>query len=358
MSRHFERDFTTDLLTLSPGGAAGFDGGPLSIAVVFRLDQVGSDQVLVRARTAGGAMVWDVLVSAGQLFFETTAGFRSCVAGLAADTWYLYAVTKPNGSGQVRDHLCVMATDTWTHADRGTPLGDGTGPVDHIRMSDGSGSGRVDGYIAAAGLFGVVLDDAAVEALRPGLAAWVAASAAALWRLNDTPVDDLTAGGADQTAIDGTTVDTGVEPPGFSYDVDEEDDAMNLANVMNAVGARLATITGLRVHSYPPAKVAPPAAVVSYPDDITYDATYMRGVDRMTLPVVLLVGKLSDRAARDQLGAYVDGSGDRSVKQVLDSGTYVGFAVRVTTAEFDLVTIGGVDYLAATFSLDIAGAGS
>lgn len=134
---------------------------------------------------------------------------------------------------------------------------------------------------------------------------------------------------------------------------------MDLADVMDEVAARLGTIAGLRVHAHPPGSVTPPAAVVSYPDTYTFDETYGRGMDRMTLPVVVVVGKASDRAARDQLGVYVDGSGAASVKQVLESGTYTAFhTVRVVGAEFDVVTIAAVDYLAATFDLDIAGSGS
>jgi len=134
---------------------------------------------------------------------------------------------------------------------------------------------------------------------------------------------------------------------------------MNLAAVMDAISARLDTIAGLRCFPYPPAKLTPPAAVVSYPDTYTFDETYGRGMDRISLPVVVVVGKVSDRAARDQLGAYCNGSGASSVKQVLESGTYTAFhAVRVASIEFDVVSIAGVDYIAALFTLDIAGSGT
>lgn len=134
---------------------------------------------------------------------------------------------------------------------------------------------------------------------------------------------------------------------------------MDLADVMDEVASRLDTITGLRCFAYPPGTVNPPAAVVSYPDTYTYDETYGRGSDRLSLPVVVVVGKVSDRSARDQIGAYVDGSGARSVKAVLESGTYTAFdELRVVSVEFDVVTIGGTDYMAALFTLDILGSGS
>lgn len=128
---------------------------------------------------------------------------------------------------------------------------------------------------------------------------------------------------------------------------------------MDEVAARLKTIDGLRVFAYPPGKVSPPAAIVSYPDDYTYDATYGRGMDRMTLPVVLVEGRPTDRTTRDRVGAYVNGSGTKSIKAVLESGEYTTFdVVRVANVEFDAFTIGAVEYMSAAFTLDIAGQGA
>ncbi|HEX6579214.1 MAG TPA: hypothetical protein VF082_12690 [Jiangellaceae bacterium] len=135
---------------------------------------------------------------------------------------------------------------------------------------------------------------------------------------------------------------------------------MNLAEVMDAVAARLDTIDGLRVHANPGQAITPPGGVVLYPEDYTYDATYGRGMDRMTLPVLLVVGKASDRAARDALGAYCDGDGPKSVKRVLEAGGWCTEfdTLRVVDADFDVYTIAGTDYIGALFELDIAGPGS
>lgn len=134
---------------------------------------------------------------------------------------------------------------------------------------------------------------------------------------------------------------------------------MILADVMQQLAGRLDTIAGLRVHGYPADSITPPAAVVSYPDTYTLDSTYARGMDRLELPVVVLVGKVSDRASRDKISAYADGAGARSVKAVLESGTYTAFdSARVTQVEFDIVAIAAVEYLAATFTVDVAGKGN
>lgn len=134
---------------------------------------------------------------------------------------------------------------------------------------------------------------------------------------------------------------------------------MNLGAVMQEIADRIDTITGLHVYAYPPDSINPPAALVGYPDTYSFDETYGRGMDRISdLPVIVAVGKVSDRATRDQITQYVDGSGATSIKTVVESGTYSEFdTVRVTGVVFDVVTIAAVDYLGATFTLDIAGQG-
>lgn len=133
---------------------------------------------------------------------------------------------------------------------------------------------------------------------------------------------------------------------------------MDLAAVMDEVGDQLDTIDALRVYRYPADNVAPPAAVVTYPDEWTYDATMRRGADTCTLPVVVLVGKVSDRASRDRIAVYVDGAGAKSLKAVIEAHSYESCdSVRVTNAEFDIVAVAGVEYLAATFHLNIIGPG-
>lgn len=134
---------------------------------------------------------------------------------------------------------------------------------------------------------------------------------------------------------------------------------MNIAAVMDAIGDQIDTIAGLTVHRHPPDRVSPPAAVVVYPEEITFDKSYGRGSDGMTLPVVVVVGKPTARVARTRLVAYCDGTGAKSIKQVVEAGTYTAFdTVRVADVIFDVITIGGTDYLAAQFNLEIEGRGT
>jgi hypothetical protein len=136
---------------------------------------------------------------------------------------------------------------------------------------------------------------------------------------------------------------------------------MNLSDVADEISAQLDTIAGLRCFAYQPETINPPTAIVlnPVPGGIEYDQTYGRGMDRITLPLLLVVGAAANRSAQAAVRLYCDGSGASSVKAVLQAGTYASFhTIRVTTGGVDGVTIGGQEYLAAFFDLDITGQGT
>ncbi len=132
-----------------------------------------------------------------------------------------------------------------------------------------------------------------------------------------------------------------------------------MADVMDEVGDLLDTIADLRVFRWATGDAYPPAAIVGYPEVINYDQTYVRGMDRYTLTVYVVVGRPTDRSTRDAIAQYADGSGAASVKAALEVEPHVAFdTLRVTSVTFDVITLGGTDYLAALFELDIAGSGA
>lgn len=134
---------------------------------------------------------------------------------------------------------------------------------------------------------------------------------------------------------------------------------MNLAEVMDDLGAALETIDGLRVFPYWAARITPPAAVVGWPDPLTYDTTQVRGSDRVELPIHVLVGQVDQRSARDVLAAYAAGSGPRSVKAAIEGHQAQAYdTVRVMRCEFSSIPVAAVEYLAATFIIDITGPGA
>lgn len=134
---------------------------------------------------------------------------------------------------------------------------------------------------------------------------------------------------------------------------------MNLADVMDEAATVLGTITGLRVTAWPPGSVVAPAGIVSYADRIEYDQTYGRGTDRIAgIPFVLVAGKATERSARDTVAGWAAGSGSSSVKAAMEAHTWTSCDdLTVTRCTFDVVTIAGVDYLAAMFEADAIGPG-
>ena len=134
---------------------------------------------------------------------------------------------------------------------------------------------------------------------------------------------------------------------------------MNLADVMDDLGSALETIPDLRVFPYWADRVSPPAAVVTWPDPLTYDETMTRGSDRMTVPIIVMVGKVDARSTRDAAGQYADGSGTHSVKAALESFTATAYdTVRVERAEFGVIIVAAVELLSITFYVDVFGQGS
>jgi hypothetical protein len=133
---------------------------------------------------------------------------------------------------------------------------------------------------------------------------------------------------------------------------------MIVSDVADELVARLKTIPGLRVYKGAPGSVSVPAAVVFVPGETTFTRTYSRGMDQMTWPILLLVGKVDDSQQVKSLGAYLDGSGAKSIVQVLESGTYTSFdAIHVDSATTDPETWGDASYAGALFTVNIYGKG-
>ena len=137
---------------------------------------------------------------------------------------------------------------------------------------------------------------------------------------------------------------------------------MNLGDVMQEVADRLDTIDGLRVFAYPPDQPPPAPRRDRHLPGLVHvrrDVRPRHG-PHGCCPSWLLVGKVSDRAARDQITDYLDGSGADSVKAVIESGTYTAFdTVRVMSVEFDRHPRRQASTTSPPrFTLDIAGQGA
>lgn len=134
--------------------------------------------------------------------------------------------------------------------------------------------------------------------------------------------------------------------------------ALDLNAVMDGLGVRLATISGLRVFDYPTDQLEPPAAVVGLPTEIAYDYSKARGFDRATFPVFVVVGGAFARAARDALGPYLAGSGPQSIKAAIEgdrtlAGACATLGVAVGRSDGSGITVNGVRYTGAIFEVEV-----
>jgi hypothetical protein len=137
---------------------------------------------------------------------------------------------------------------------------------------------------------------------------------------------------------------------------------MDIYAVKDELATVLKTITGLRAYAWAQGAVSAPAALPGWPDRVEYVGTYGRGQSHVPdLPLLVLVGKASERVAAKRLGEYVAESGAKSIPLKLESraGSWTTCdVVTVSWVGFPAVAVAGVDYLAAEFHLDIIGKGA
>ncbi|MGI5288031.1 hypothetical protein ACQEVF_32465 [Nonomuraea polychroma] len=103
----------------------------------------------------------------------------------------------------------------------------------------------------------------------------------------------------------------------------------SVSAIRDGLAARLATIPApLAVHANVPDNITPPAAVVTPGFEgepvIRFDSTMARGSDDFLFTVSVYVQYSDDRAAQEELDAYLEGSGARSVKQVIEAEPTLG----------------------------------
>jgi hypothetical protein len=133
-----------------------------------------------------------------------------------------------------------------------------------------------------------------------------------------------------------------------------------VTDLRTGLANRLATITGLRSSAYIPDNPQPPVAVVM-PGRIQYDTAFGRGSDEYQFTIMLIVGRVADRASQTTLDGYCESSGSRSVKAAIEGDRSLGgkaLDCRVTemTSQGSLA-IGDVTYHTAEFSVTVIAAG-
>jgi len=128
------------------------------------------------------------------------------------------------------------------------------------------------------------------------------------------------------------------------------------SGLRTALATQLATIRGLRTAATVPDNPAPPVAVI-VPVNVEYDTSFGRGTDTYTSSVLLIVGRMSERAAQTTLDAYINPTGATSIKAAINADPTLGGAcqsARVTNmVNYGSLIVGDTEYLSADFQITI-----
>lgn len=117
------------------------------------------------------------------------------------------------------------------------------------------------------------------------------------------------------------------------------------------------SITGLRVYDTVPDGLIPPALVIGQLS-IDWDLVMARGADSATVDLILIAGRMSDRAAQDYLDSFLTASGNNSIKTKVEADQTLGgsvSSVRVVSATPISLTVAGVEMLAYRFAVALWG---
>jgi hypothetical protein len=87
----------------------------------------------------------------------------------------------------------------------------------------------------------------------------------------------------------------------------------------------------------------------------------LSGLTEMTIPILLIVGKVAERAAQKRLDSWLASSGTSSIRQALHGNRTLGgdsYYLRVTEARnYGVHTKGEVDFLAVEIMVDVIAGG-
>jgi hypothetical protein len=131
----------------------------------------------------------------------------------------------------------------------------------------------------------------------------------------------------------------------------------SLSAIRDGLKTNLETISGLRAYDVFPDKVNPPfAAVLPGSPAFTREAM-ARGVIRYKFRILVGVSRASDRAAQDNLDAYLAMTGAESVWLAIESDrTLAGDASDVAVQEctnYGVLDWNGVVYTGAEFEIEV-----
>lgn len=138
--------------------------------------------------------------------------------------------------------------------------------------------------------------------------------------------------------------------------------APTIAQVMQAVETRLATITGLRVNDIKPDQINPPQAIVGVPPIPRYHQSMGMGKFQINLTVTVLVSASLDRIGQLALAGYANPTGAQSIRAAIEGdktlGGVVDDCIVVSFDPLGLEEVGIVGYYGGVFTLQTIASGT
>lgn len=209
-------------LTCSVGGLGAFNFGTM-VALCRRTDESNWHGIVTTVQSGGTAYEayldiapsshasasaiwssWGSTDNSGTLKFNSSNG------------WCIIACTKATGSATPRYHKYVLSTQTWSHGNGGGAVANATSTPGGTVKFGAVDTDMLNGDIAAAALYDRALADQEVESLASCWEAWLGYGPVGAWLFDQDATSqsllDWTGGGANQSAITGTTVQTASLP--------------------------------------------------------------------------------------------------------------------------------------------------
>jgi hypothetical protein len=201
-----------------------------TFAVIFKSGTTTTnDRAIFAYHNSAGSPTLDFLVWGASAYDAGNAGTTVGTNTSPISGWTIGVVTKASGTSGARFHTCPLTSGTWTHQanDIGTSYSQtasSTGGT--IRVGEENDTMDFDGWIAVVAAWRGAMSDIQVEALSANLKTsdWLNHAFGAPVFLSELNANvggvytDLSTNGQNSTVVNGTTIDSVNDPPGWTYD--------------------------------------------------------------------------------------------------------------------------------------------
>jgi hypothetical protein len=130
----------------------------------------------------------------------------------------------------------------------------------------------------------------------------------------------------------------------------------SISSIRSGLATNLGSISGLRSGPTIPDNVNPPYAIIA-PSSVDYHRAFNNALSTYNFTITLVVGRVSERTAQNNLDAYCSPTGSSSIRVAIESDKTLGGVVFDTIVtgmrNYGSVTIGENTYLAAEFDIAV-----